>query len=63
MLSTLSIPKESVCISTSENSLKTSRFERVIIAINENLKLFEDSEVKETKILVNTVRQIIKLAV
>ena len=49
-------------MSDQQNLMKTSRFERVILAISENLKLFEDSKIKETKILVNTIRQIIQLA-
>ena len=59
----MSLPKESVCISTSADSIKKSRVEKVILAIRENLKLFEDSEVKETKLLVNSINQIIELAV
>lgn len=57
----MSLPKESVCISKNEDPLKKSRVEKVILAIRENLKLFEDSEVKETKLLVNSIKQIIEL--
>lgn len=58
----MSIPKESVCISNQENPLKISRHEKVISAIRENLKLFEDSKIKETRILVNSIRNILELA-
>jgi hypothetical protein len=57
----MSLPKESVCISNNVNSLKKSRFEKAILAINENIKLFEETEHKETKILVTTIKQIINL--
>ena len=57
----MSFPVESVCISNNINPLKKSRFEKAILAINENLKLFEETKIKETKILVTTLKQIINL--
>jgi hypothetical protein len=42
--------------------MQKSRFEKVIKAIQENLKLFDETKIKETKILVNSIRQIIELA-